>query len=594
MKKYLKEIGISGNDAELDGFITGNKTVFDDYFRQKWDEYQKNIPETEKNDVIVEPETPVETVAESTDTLATIDNNRESGETVISGNDAEPDRCIPANETVPDDYSRQERDEYSKNIPETEENGVIEKPETPVETVAESTNTLGATENNRENGDTAEKTVNREKSENPQKKGAEDYREENARNEVFSNQIRSKHVTIPNGKVNQNYTFHFDMEKIIPEIGEFSFEGLNEIGLDFNPETKEIKGIPKEHGEFQIKMKCKRNDWKEGKPVFERNITFIVNPDPKSLWKDIPTPENIKYYKPDCDTSFVKVEPKEKTEPRKNMVAASRRGRSHAHEGKPRDDDFALSFNEDNEWYIMTVADGAGSAKYSRRGSQIACQTVLAVCGDAIRQCLADFEQAISTFHEDKSQKNRNEVGKLLYGIIGTAAFKSYKNIEKEALEEACHIRDYSTTLIVSVCKKFSFGWFVGAFWVGDGGIGIYRKEPQYLKVLGESDGGEFAGQTRFLTMSEIIQPAELYRRLRFDIVDDFTALILMTDGISDPKFETDANLLKIEKWDGLWEDLSGEMKFEDDKEDSASLLLDWLNFWSPGNHDDRTIAILF
>ena len=185
-------------------------------------------------------------------------------------------------------------------------------------------------------------------------------------------------------------------------------------------------------------------------------------------------------------------------------------------------------------------------------------------------------------------------MGDALYGILGTAVFKAYKNIEEEATISGREVKDFSTTLIVSICKKFKFGWFVGAFWVGDGGIGIYNKDTKFLKVLGESDGGEFAGQTRFLTMPEITQPAELYRRLRFDIVDEFTALILMTDGITDPKFETDANLLKFEKWDELWADLSKEVEFKDNNEKSADQLLKWLDFWSPGNHDDRTIAILF
>lgn len=44
--------------------------------------------------------------------------------------------------------------------------------------------------------------------------------------------------------------------------------------------------------------------------------------------------------------------------------------------------------------------------------------------------------------------------------------------------------------------------------------------------------------------MPEIFKDATaLYQRLRFYIVDDFTALFLMSDGVSDPKFETDANL---------------------------------------------------
>ena len=68
-----------------------------------------------------------------------------------------------------------------------------------------------------------------------------------------------------------------------------------------------------------------------------------------------------------------------------------------------------------------------------------------------------------------------------------------------------------------------------------------------------------------------------------------------MTDGVSDPKFETDANLQKPEMWDALWNDLQeGGVELIDDNEKSQSQLLEWLNFWSKGNHDDRTIAILY
>jgi serine/threonine protein phosphatase PrpC len=416
----------------------------------------------------------------------------------------------------------------------------------------------------------------------------------------FELQIKNKTIIISNGKVNQDYCFTFKIEELgLTDIGDYWFEGLEAIGLVFNSDTNEIKGKPIVAGDHKIKLKIKRNDWADGKPIFERQITLIINPDPKSLWKNIPTPNDIEYYKPDSDNCFVKVESTSnlfgtKKTAKKDMVAASQRGRSHAQEGKPRDDDFALHYMKEHDWYIMTVADGAGSAKASRKGSEIACRTVIDVCNTMIIESIKDFEHQIKEFSLNKSDAKRKSMGDNLYKILGNAVFKSLKNIEEEAKSSNKPLKDYATTLIVSICKKFKFGWFVGAFWVGDGGIGIYNKESQFLKVLGESDGGEYAGQTRFLTMSEITQPAELYRRLRFDIVDDFTALILMSDGITDPKFETDANLLKVEKWNELWQDLSKEVDFYDDNEASADQLLSWLDFWSPGNHDDRTIAILF
>ncbi|MDR1055210.1 MAG: protein phosphatase 2C domain-containing protein [Prevotellaceae bacterium] len=422
---------------------------------------------------------------------------------------------------------------------------------------------------------------------------------EAAINKAFNKQIQSIHISLPNAKVNQEYNVEFDFEKLgIPEIGEIEFEGLGEIGLEYAAEEKRIKGMPTTAGDHKIKLLIKRKNWENGKRIFECNIILIINPDPRLLWNSIPTLTSISYYKPDSAEQFLEAGLNKVKFGKKCIVAASQRGRSHAHEGKPRDDDFAMFFDEQTGWYIMTVADGAGSAQFSRRGSQIACETVIEVCRVQLTAQDKDFDKHIENFYKEKEPKiteKRKMVGDSLYTIIGAAAFKAYKNIEKEAAGNNNPIKDYSTTLIISICKKFKFGWFVGAFWVGDGGIGIYDHKIQFLKVLGESDGGEYAGQTRFLTMPEVMQPNEIYRRLRFDIVkEDFTSVILMTDGITDPKFDTDANLNKIEKWNDLWADLSSEVNFDARNDETAGQLLKWLDFWSPGNHDDRTIAILY
>ena len=75
-----------------------------------------------------------------------------------------------------------------------------------------------------------------------------------------------------------------------------------------------------------------------------------------------------------------------------------------------------------------------------------------------------------------------------------------------------------------------------------------------------------------------------------------------MTDGISDPMFETENNLNSFNKWAEFWDklktgfpddEISG-VDLKDDNEESKDQLLKWMDFWSPGNHDDRTLVILY
>jgi hypothetical protein len=71
------------------------------------------------------------------------------------------------------------------------------------------------------------------------------------------------------------------------------------------------------------------------------------------------------------------------------------------------------------------------------------------------------------------------------------------------------------------------------------------------------------------------------------------TALFLMTDGVSDPRFETDARLARPADWHALWQELNATLQLDDAVAGQEQKLLDWLDFWSPGNHDDRTIAMI-
>ncbi len=423
---------------------------------------------------------------------------------------------------------------------------------------------------------------------------------------VIKSKVDALTVTLPNASVNKDYKTSLSIPIKDIRIEEVHIKGhtAEEMGLTYSisdaNNTVEISGSPLMSGEFELEISYRYKDQPEDRSSLSRVLPLIINPDPRSLWKDIPVEDNIKYPKADEDKQYVKVQACEDGTPRKDIVAASKRGRSHANEGKPRDDDFKVDYIKETGWYIIAVADGAGSAQYSREGSKIACETVMKHCREMLLEP-KNFEDNILCYQEFRNESKDEEAGRKfvgddIYSILVNAAFKAHREINKEAKQTGNQPKDYATTLLVSICKKFDEEWFVATFWVGDGAICIYNADNHKSILMGTPDEGEFAGQTRFLTMPEIFKDAKsLYERLRFYFVPDFTALFLMTDGVSDPKFETDANLQKVECWDALWKDLKENgVQLSDDNEESAGQLLNWLDFWSPGNHDDRTIAILY
>ena len=376
--------------------------------------------------------------------------------------------------------------------------------------------------------------------------------------------------------------------------------------VNWNPDEYEISCHPDHAGEFEITI-CV-DTTKDTRHFFQFKLT--VNPDPKTLWKNIPSRQDGVYPKPDCDKLFLPCDGS------LSIVAASQRGRSHAQEGKPRDDDFLAHWDAETDCAILIVADGAGSAKFSRKGSQIATKTAMEKVKTVLEpEFWIALKPLIKKWVDDEDVQARKNIQVSLYKVLVQAAWEAKIRIRKEAEEREAQFfadymkrekfaaRDYATTLILTIVKKLDIGgWFIATFWIGDGGMGIYRTDADKVIVQGIPDGGEYGGQTRFLTedSAEVWPQGDgaanniITRRISFDVVDSFDAVILMTDGVTDPKFETDNNLNSQTMWNELWADLTNDVPFTKKNNSVADALLKWMDFWSPGNHDDRTMIVMY
>lgn len=352
--------------------------------------------------------------------------------------------------------------------------------------------------------------------------------------------------------------------------------------LRLNQETGLLEGRPQTSGDFVLRLQGAIGDRR-----CEVVAHLAVIPDPRSLWVAKDSDRKAPFWKPDENTG--------RSSGDLLCVAASKRGRSHARDGTFRDDDFALWTGGPGGWNIAVVADGAGSAKFSRRGSQIAVDTIVKELPRLLDEHLSEHVDRLSSDFLGHVEGAKARIVNQLYLALGTAAFSAAKAIASEAelIEE--RVSAFSTTLVMSVARKGPHGWFIAGFAIGDGGAAIFDLPSRTVVPLTLADSGEFAGQTRFLQRSEFAGGFEdLSKRLFFDVRDSFTAILAMTDGITDPKFPTDVAFVDPTVWLDFWQnDLSREVRLNRENAALGPDLLAWLDFWSPGNHDDRTLAIM-
>lgn len=402
-------------------------------------------------------------------------------------------------------------------------------------------------------------------------------------------------VSLPNGTVNKKYETKLDFIKLgWNDVIYSEIKDLEGSGLEFNNDEELIFGNPIISGDLKIKLLFRIEGEAEDSKLNEKIITIIINPDPKSLWKNIESDKKDPYWKEDnaaVSSNFLD----------KNLVIASKRGRSHSNVGSFRDDDFSFKSINETGWSVVTVSDGAGSASISRKGSEMSCNLVLSYFEENFTaEYLKDFDEILLNHHNKIGDDTTKKLNLFVYDNLSKAAWYVHKELEKFAIKIERPLKDLHATLIFALVKKYEFGYAILTFGVGDCPIGLLNKDLTEIKLMNWLDVGEFGGGTRFITMPEIFQSDKFSTRFGFKLVEDFSYLMLMTDGIYDPKFVVEANLEKIERWKEFLEDLKGKneenckVDFNKENAEIANQLSTWMDFWNPGNHDDRTLAIIY
>ncbi len=251
-----------------------------------------------------------------------------------------------------------------------------------------------------------------------------------------------------------------------------------------------------------------------------------------------------------------------------SVIAASRRGRLHAHRGDHRED--AIAMRRIESGWCGAVADGAGSAPWSRIGAAVAthtfCATFAARTGPSRPRATAAADATFATLR---------------------------------ALAEAFGVppRALRTTLLAVAVV----GDEILTLQVGDGGIALIGHDG-VAQLPQAGDSGEFSGEvTHFLPDDGSRE--RLVASLHVSAASAARAVILASDGIEDPWYPfarhapllvesiehgvTDARAAAIHAANGVQFAWRGEVRTA---HDAATALGDWMTFEKRGENDDRSL----
>ncbi|RCX17608.1 protein phosphatase 2C-like protein [Anaerobacterium chartisolvens] len=274
-----------------------------------------------------------------------------------------------------------------------------------------------------------------------------------------------------------------------------------------------------------------------------------------ALWKYLPVPDEEPECHDEYDSRAVQLE-------QGALIGARVRGKKHKHEGTNCDDWF--EFESVDDWVLIAVSDGAGSKKYSRIGARESCKAAIRYMKDKFSELKAHPSQAIKGIELPFGDKGFSEACGELASIVQRGVLEAYDAVEKafearrtnlefsRPLNRELTFKDFSATMLVAAAIPTVIDgkreYLIISCQIGDGMLASVNPELPYgkaLKLLGEPDGGSFAGETDFLTSPQMKKIETLMRRTKI-ARSPITCLIVMSDGVADDYYPNDPQILRL------------------------------------------------
>ncbi|WP_085918270.1 protein phosphatase 2C domain-containing protein [Halomonas sp. CSM-2] len=394
--------------------------------------------------------------------------------------------------------------------------------------------------------------------------------------------VASRTESLPNGRSGQPYDVCLDdLLENLPAKLQLETDGGSGLSLT---KDRRLQGTPTAQGTHQLEVHGLNE---QGETTLHATLKLALIPSSRDLWKDLPSDRNALYAKPDEDVERLS------GDDGWHMVMGSQRGRSHAHRGGQRDDHGTIA-RATTGWNMLIVGDGAGSCEYARQGSLLATT----VARDELLKSLSASEgaaleaAALSWWKDGDRSRMSQELLLPLQQTMITAVHAGHRAIAEEAKVSGHPVKAFSTTLLLALHKKTPDGHIVVSFGIGDGAVAALY-EGRQAQMLNTADSGQHAGQTRFLDAPLFQESEGLYQRVKINVFSALDAIIVATDGVTDPKFSSDNDMHDGESWWALYDELAPAL-FTPAEEGKRDPIQEYLSFFVERHHDDRTLAVLY
>lgn len=243
------------------------------------------------------------------------------------------------------------------------------------------------------------------------------------------------------------------------------------------------------------------------------------------------------------------------------ITAARVRGKKHKHEGSNCDD-----------WYetanlgtitFLAVSDGAGSKRFSRIGARESCKAAVGYLVRSCEELLTQTPGILEDLKLELSDPKCMDACRAMATLTQQAVVKAYDAVEaayysrstdraySDVLGRSLTFKDFSGTLLLTVIvpiREETKEHLIITCQIGDGMTCVLNSEAPFassLRLMGVPDGGEYSGETDFLTSPQMKTIEALQKRTKLyrGTVD---TVLSMTDGVADDYFPNETEMRRL------------------------------------------------